>query len=169
MTRQITTNPEECVIHIDLKTQSLVLKHADKSVFETGIASARKGAGEIEGSEQTPRGWHIVRAKIGKDLKENTVFKGRRVTGELYSDLLRNQFPERDWILTRIMWLSGLEPGFNRLGNVDTMQRFIYIHGCPDDDPMGERSSHGCIKMRNSDIVRLFDLVDVGTKVFITE
>ena len=162
-------NREKCVIHVDLKTQRLVLKHADEPVFETTIASARKGAGEINGSEQTPRGWHIVRAKIGKGLKENTILKGRRVTGELYSERLRHQFPKRDWILTRIIWLSGLEPGFNRLGNVDTMQRFIYIHGCPDGDPMGKRSSHGCIKMRNDDIVQLFDLVDIGTKVFITE
>jgi len=156
-------------IHVDLKTQTLNLKNNDISIFTTKIASAKKGVGEINGSEQTPRGWHIIRAKIGAGQPENMVFKGRRPTSELFSEPLREEHPGRDWILTRIMWLSGLEPGFNRLGNVDTMRRYIYIHGCPDSDPMGEPSSHGCIKMRNTDVVKLFDLVEVGTKVLITE
>jgi len=157
------------LIHIDLNTQILMLKQSGNCVFESRIASARNGVGERSGSERTPRGWHIIRAKIGEGQIENTVFKGRRTTGEVFSEKLRLEFPERDWILTRIMWLSGLEPGFNRLGNVDTMRRYIYIHGCPDNDPMGEYSSHGCIKMRNSDVIQLFGLVDVGTKVLITE
>lgn len=157
------------VIHVDLKAQTLNVKDEGVSVFATKIASAKKGVGEIYGSEQTPRGWHIIRAKIGKDQPENMVFKGRRATNEVFSEALRAEFPERDWILTRIMWLSGLEPGFNRLGDVDTMRRYIYIHGCPDSDPIGEPNSHGCIKMRNSDVVKLFDLVRVGTKVLITE
>ena len=157
------------VIHVDLKTQTLNLKNNDISIFTTKIASAKKGVGETNGSEQTPRGWHIIRAKIGAGQPENRVFKGRRSTSELFSEALREEHPGRDWILTRIMWLSGLEPGFNRLGNVDTMRRYIYIHGCPDSDPMGEPSSHGCIKMRNTDVIKLFDLVEVGTKVLITE
>ena len=157
------------VIHVDLKTQILNLKNNDISIFTTKIASAKKGVGETNGSEQTPRGWHIIRAKIGAGQPENRVFKGRRSTSELFSEALREEHPGRDWILTRIMWLSGLEPGFNRLGNVDTMRRYIYIHGCPDSDPMGEPSSHGCIKMRNTDVIKLFDLVEVGTKVLITE
>lgn len=157
------------VIHIDLKTQTLNLENNDISIFTTKIASAKKGVGETNGSEQTPRGWHIIRAKIGAGQPENRVFKGRRSTSELFSEPLREEHPGRDWILTRIMWLSGLEPGFNRLGNVDTMRRYIYIHGCPDSDPMGEPSSHGCIKMRNTDVIKLFDLVEVGTKVLITE
>ena len=157
------------LIHIDLNTQKLMLKQAGNILFETNIASARKGVGETFGSEKTPRGWHIIRAKIGAGLTENTVFKGRRPTGEVFSEALRSQYPERDWILTRILWLSGLEPGFNRLGNVDTMRRYIYIHGCPDADQMAERSSHGCIKMRNIDVIDLFDRVTVGTKVLITE
>ena len=157
------------MIHIDLRTQNLALKQEGEIVFETKIASASNGAGELYGSEQTPRGWHIIRAKIGENQAENTVFKGRRATGELYTEVLRTEFPKIDWILTRILWLSGLEPGFNRLGNVDTMRRYIYIHGCPESDPMGEPSSHGCIKMCNSDVIQLFDLVKVGTKVLITE
>lgn len=133
------------------------------------VSTARNGAGERNGSECTPRGGHYVRAKIGAGCPVNTVFKGRRPTGEIYSEALRRQYPERDWILTRILWLCGTEPGFNRLGEVDTMRRFIYIHGAPDDDPMGEPGSHGCVKMRNADVVELFERVPAGTPLTIRE
>lgn len=134
-------------------------------VFARRIATAKKGVGEALGSEQTPRGQHIIRAKIGVGAPANTVFVGRRPTGERYSPQLRALYPQRDWILTRILWLSGCEPGKNRLGDVDTMRRYIYIHGCPDEDVMGVPSSHGCVKMRNADVVALFDLVAVGVPV----
>jgi len=111
----------------------------------------------------------VVRAKIGKGLAENAILVGRRPTGELYSAEMRERFPERDWILTRILWLSGCEPGFNRLRTTDTMRRYIYIHGSPDSAPMGIPGSHGCIRMRNRDVVELFDLVAVGTEVEIIE
>ena len=133
------------------------------------VSTARNGAGELMDSHCTPRGKHKVRAKIGSDAPNNTVFRGRRPTGEVYSQELRVRNPNRDWILTRILWLSGLEPGFNRLGNVDSMRRFIYIHGCPDDDPIGVPGSAGCIKMRNKDVIELFDRVPVGTLVDIRE
>jgi len=133
------------------------------------VSTARNGAGERNGSECTPRGGHRIRAKIGAGRPVNTVFKGRRPTGEIYSPALRRRHPERDWILTRILWLSGTEPGFNRLGDVDTMRRFIYIHGAPDDDPMGVPGSHGCVKMRNADVVELFELVPAGTPLTIHE
>ena len=119
----------------------------------------------MTGSYCTPLGAHIIRAKIGAGLPENTVFVGRRPTGELYTPELSEQFPKRDWILTRILWLSGCEVGFNRLGDVDTMRRYIYIHGSPDSVHMGEPGSIGCIRMRNADIVELFDLVSAGTLV----
>jgi len=119
----------------------------------------------MTGSYCTPLGAHIIRAKIGAGLPENTVFVGRRPTGELYTPELSEQFPKRDWILTRILWLSGCEVGFNRLGDVDTMRRYIYIHGSPDSVHMGEPGSIGCIRMRNADIVELFDLVPAGTPV----
>ena len=141
----------------------------EQPLMKFTVATARKGAGEQNGSEQTPRGWHVIRAKIGADQTVNTVFVGRRPTGEVYSPTLGAQAPERDWILTRILWLSGLEPGRNRLGTVDTMRRYIYIHGCPDEEPMGIPSSHGCIKMHNQDVIRLFDTVPVGTRVLIQE
>lgn len=157
------------MIYIDLASQTLELKSRGEIVFEARISSAKNGAGELDGSEKTPRGWHTIRAKIGRDLPENTVFKGRRPTGEVYDEKLARQFPQRDWILTRIMWLSGLEPGFNRLGNVDTMRRYIYIHGSPDIEPVGVPESHGCIRMHNPEVISLFDQVDVGTRVLITE
>jgi len=120
-------------------------------------------------SECTPRGSHLIRAKIGAGEPVNTVFVSRRPTGEIYSPALRAAFPGRDWILTRILWLSGLEPGRNRLGDVDTMRRYVYIHGCPDQDPMGVPGSRGCIKMRNQDLLELFELVSPGMPVLIKE
>ena len=129
------------------------------------ISSALKGSGQDSGSYCTPLGQHIIRAKIGAGQPENTVFVGRRPTGEIYSPELAEQFPGRDWILTRILWLSGCEVGFNRLGGVDTMRRYIYIHGSPDSVQMGQPGSIGCIRMRNADIVELFDRVAAGTPV----
>ncbi len=133
------------------------------------VSTAINGLGEKINSGKTPRGWHQIRAKIGDKQPMNTVFIGRRPTGEIYSAALGRQYPGRDWILTRILWLSGLEVGKNRKGNVDTMRRFIYIHGYPDDSPMGMPLSKGCIRMHNKDIVELFDIVDSGTKIYIEE
>jgi L,D-transpeptidase YbiS len=133
------------------------------------ISTAVNGAGERQGSGCTPRGRHIIRAKIGASRALGTVFVGRRATGEIYSSDMAARFPKRDWILTRILWLCGCEPGKNRLGKVDTMRRYIYIHGCPETEPMGIPASYGCIRMRNADILELFDLVDAGTTVLIEE
>jgi lipoprotein-anchoring transpeptidase ErfK/SrfK len=133
------------------------------------VSTASRGVGEVSGSYCTPRGVHIVRAKIGGGLPENTVFVRRRPTGEIYSPELGVECPDRDWILTRILWLSGCEPGVNRLGNVDTMRRYIYIHGSPESTCMGAPGSHGCIRMRNADIIELFDRVPVGTPVCICD
>lgn len=129
------------------------------------ISSAKNGTGQQNGSFCTPLGKHVIRAKIGAGQPVNTVFVKRRPTGEIYSAELEQQNPQRDWILTRILWLSGCEPGFNRLGNVDTMRRYIYIHGSPDRVEMGKPGSIGCIRMRNRELLELFDLVEVGTPV----
>jgi L,D-transpeptidase YbiS len=142
-----------------------VYDDSDSVVMDVSVATAAKGIGQQLGSEQTPLGRHIVRAKIGAGSAEGTVFVARRPTGEIFSEALRQAEPDRDWILTRILWLSGTEPGLNRLGTVDTMRRYIYIHGAPDADAMGIPSSHGCVKMRNSDIIELFEKVPVGTVV----
>ncbi|WP_096460795.1 L,D-transpeptidase [Sulfurifustis variabilis] len=171
------SNPSPCssskpvpdrAIEVDVPSQTLVLRdRAGRVLFEARVATARNGPGERRHSECTPRGRHIVRAKIGAGQPLNAVFVSRRPTGEIYSPELRGLYPNRDWILTRILWLSGLEPGRNRLGEVDTMRRYIYIHGCPDEDPMGVPSSRGCVKMRNTEIVTLYDLVPPGTPVTI--
>lgn len=154
------------IINININTQTLDIIDNEGSVERRyPISSAANGVGELNGSYCTPRGKHIVRAKIGAGQPENTVFVRRRPTGEIFTPELGAQFPERDWILTRILWLSGCEPGFNRMGEVDTMRRFIYIHGSPDGVSMGVPGSHGCIRMRNADIIDLFDRVAPGTPV----
>lgn len=156
-----------CYLYISVAEQRLQLIENNEILFDVKVATAKKGVGEQFGSECTPRGWHKIRAKIGHNCPENTIFVGRRPTGELWSEQLQEKHPGKDWILTRILWLSGMEIGFNRLGQQDTMRRYVYIHGCPDTNPMGIPSSHGCIKMRNSEVITLFGLVEVGIPVFI--
>jgi lipoprotein-anchoring transpeptidase ErfK/SrfK len=133
------------------------------------VSTSKNGPGERKDSYCTPRGRHRIRAKIGAGAAENTIFAGRRATGEIYTPELGARNPGRDWILTRILWLSGCEPGRNRLGGVDTMQRYIYIHGSPDAAAVGTPGSIGCIRMRNRDVIELFDLVAPGTEVDILE
>ena len=137
----------------------------DAVVKTYAVSTSKHGAGELSGSFKTPRGRHVVRAKIGAGAPLNAVFRGRRPTGEIYSAALARANPDRDWILTRILWLSGTEIGRNRLGPVDTMRRYIYIHGAPDTEPLGVPGSIGCIRMANRDVVELFDLVPAGTVV----
>ena len=165
----INIQADEQYIDIDVDKQQLRLIKGDTVISSFPISTAKNGVGQVNGSECTPLGWHKIRAKIGADAGENTVFVGRRDSGELFSEALRQQQPQRDWILTRILWLSGLEKGKNRGGEVDTMRRYIYIHGCPDSDSFASPSSHGCVKMRNKDVVKLFDRVEAGTRVLIRE
>ena len=154
-------------IEISIPEQSLALLDDARKVRRYLVSTSRNGVGEREGSFCTPRGEHIVRAKIGAGQPVNAVFVNRRPTGEIWTPELGERFPGRDWILTRILWLSGCEPGRNRLGDVDTMRRYIYIHGSPDAVDMGRPGSIGCIRMRNQDIVELFELVPPGTEVSI--
>lgn len=157
-------------ISICIATQTLELSDDSGDVLRRyAVSTAAKGAGEMSGSFCTPRGKHVIRARIGAGCPENAVFVARRPTGEIYTPELGAQFPQRDWILTRILWLSGCEVGFNRLGKSDTMRRYIYIHGTPDSEPVGQALSHGCIRMHNVDLLELFELVPVGTAVEITE
>ena len=152
------------MILIDIKRQELTFDGKTYSV-----STAKNGPGEKNGSFCTPRGSHIVRAKIGGGQPVNTVFVRRRPTGEIWSPELHAKYPGRDWMLTRLLWLSGCQPGFNRLGDVDTMRRYIYIHGSPDTAQMGKPGSIGCIRMRNPDIVELFERVAPYTPVEIRE
>lgn len=157
------------VIYVDLASQRLVLRDGDECIIETAVSTGRNGAGELRDSERTPRGWHEVVEMIGTDCPANTVFVGRIPTGEIYTPELGAREKDRDWILTRILWLGGLEAGRNRDADVDTRSRYIYIHGSPDEAEMGRPGSRGCIRMHNRDILRLYDEVAVGTRVLIEE
>lgn len=152
-------------IEVDLPMQRMRVFDGGRVAADYLVSTSKHGAGERNGSFRTPRGRHVIRAKIGAGAPLGAVFRGRRPTGEIYSDALAAAQPERDWILTRIMWLSGTEVGRNRLGDVDTMRRYIYIHGAPDSARMGEPGSIGCVRMHNRDIAELFDRVPVGTVV----
>lgn len=156
-------------LDVCIATQQLSLIENGQAIKTYAISTAKNGAGELMGSECTPRGRHKIRAKIGAGQPLCAVFKARRPTGEIYSAELAKECPERDWTLTRILWLGGLEPGKNRYGKVDSTWRYIYIHGTPDDNIDGTAQSHGCIRMRNADLVDLFERVDIGMKVFIHE
>src|SRR5258708_29029025 len=151
-------------IEISIPEQSLALLENGREVRRYLVSTSRNGPGELQGSCCTRRGEHIVRAKIGSGQPLNTVFVRRRPTGEIWTTEMAERFPGRDWILTRILWLSGCEPGRNRMGEVDTMRRYIYIHGSPDAVGVAQTDSIGCIRMRNQDIVELFELVPPGTE-----
>jgi L,D-transpeptidase YbiS len=157
-------------IEISISNQTLTLFDSFGGVkAQYPVSTAANGVGCEKDSGCTPLGAHIIRAKIGGGCEPNSVFVGRRFTGEICTPELMAQYPNRDWILTRILWLSGKEIGKNRLGNVDTMQRYIYIHGTPDSTDMSKIGSHGCVRMRNADLIALFDLVAAGTPVLIVE
>ena len=163
------TLPPERFLRVSIPRQRLEWVEAGVVLNGYPVSTARNGPGERRGSGCTPRGWHRIRAKIGTGMPRHTVLVGRRPTGETYSEELAARYPERDWILTRILWLGGLEPGVNRFGQVDTTWRYIYIHGSPDRGVSGCPASHGCIRMRSEDILDLFERVPVGMRVLVTE
>ena len=141
----------------------------DQVIKSYQISTALKGVGQNKNSFQTPIGRHYIRAKIGKGLPALSIFEGRRPTGRIWNKEDAESHPNHDWILSRILWLSGKKYGVNRLGTVDTMQRYIYIHGTHDESGLGKPLSHGCIRMSNNDVIELFDLVSAGTIVHINE
>ncbi len=155
-------------IEISIEKQNLQFYEDGQQLFECTVSTALNGAGQQQNSECTPCGRHRIAEKIGEGEPVNSVFVGRRPTGEIYRPELRERYPERDWILTRILWLEGLEDGINCGGQVDSKARYIYIHGTPDDVVMGKTGSHGCVRMRNNDVLQLFDRIEVGIEVMIT-
>ncbi len=167
--RQVRGQKRRRYIVIDIDQQRLYLvdpgEGEPRVLAEYPVSTARNGVGQLLGSECTPLGRHLVRARIGEGLAEGAILEGRRPTGEIFSRDLAAREPEKDWILSRILWLSGSEIGHNRLGDVDTMRRYIYIHGSPDGTKMGVPASHGCVRMRNRDVMELFDEVPAGTPV----
>jgi L,D-transpeptidase YbiS len=156
-------------IRVDLRAQRLELLEGERRLRAWPVSTSAKGAGEQEGSERTPRGRHEVRAKIGAGAPPGAVFVGRRPTGEVCTPERARTEPARDWILSRILWLRGLEVGRNRRGRVDSMRRYIYIHGTPDEAALGTPASHGCIRMSNAAVIELFELVEPGAEVEIVE
>lgn len=157
------------LLHISLADQTLYGFADGSLILRLPVSTALNGPGERSGSGCTPRGLHQVRAKIGEGLPLGAVLRGRRWTGEVWSPALHEAFPGRDWILTRILWLSGCEPGRNRLGAVDTFRRYIYLHGTPDSEPMGVPLSHGCVRLRNADLLELYPRVPLHCAVRIDE
>ena len=156
-------------IKISILEQRLFLIGPNAVLKSWSISTAERGVGEQNGSGCTPLGLHQIAEKLGAEAPTNTVFVARQATGEIYSAALAHAYPDRDWILTRILWLKGCELGFNQGGDVDSYSRYIYIHGTPDSEPMGVPRSNGCIRMRNKDMIELFDQVEVGTEVRIEE
>jgi hypothetical protein len=159
----------EQLIKINASTQVMDCYKDDQIVRSYPISTGKNGLGELMDSECTPRGWHAIHSKIGLLNEINSVFVTREWTGEIYSNELAEQFPDRDWILTRILQLDGLEDGFNKGGNVDSLSRYIYIHGTPDKTILGKPGSRGCVRMRNTDIIELSEWVEIGTRVCIFE
>lgn len=156
-------------LRIEIGHQRLICLQEGRAVALYPVSTARQGAGEQMESGCTPRGLHRIRLKIGEGCPENTVFVSRRPSGEIYDAELAESHPERDWILSRILWLDGLQPGINRGGRNDTLRRYIYIHGTPEESLIGMPVSHGCIRMRNRDLIKLFDWTENGMPVEIVE
>lgn len=160
-------------IVINLRLQKLTLWEAtpegERKLCEYPVSTARNGAGEAEGSYCTPRGLHRIAQKIGADAPLFSVFKARVPTGEIWTPELEAKAPGSDWILSRILWLEGMEPAKNQGGTVDSQARYIYIHGTNEESKIGTAVSHGCIRMRNTDVADLFERVPVGTVVEMTE
>ncbi len=160
-------NPTERLIKINSQNQTLSCYEGVSLSYAYPISTGKNGMGERLGSECTPRGWHAIHRIIGRDHQENSVFVGRQWTNEIYTSELAAQFPNRDWILTRILQLEGLEPGKNQGGEVDSLARYIYIHGTPDTTLLGTPGSRGCVRMRNADIIALANWVKEGLRVYI--
>jgi lipoprotein-anchoring transpeptidase ErfK/SrfK len=144
---------------IEISIANQTLRYLDKTY---PISSAKNGIGEVEGSYCTPTGRFNISEKIGVDLETGSVLVAREPTGEIFSKELFDKNPDRDWILTRILWLEGLEEHNN-----NTKGRYIYIHGSPDETPMGVPGSKGCIRMHNKDVIELFDHVQTDEDVVI--
>lgn len=158
----------ESCIAIDVAHQKLHYLTASNSNISFSISTAKKGVGQRQGSYQTPLGFHLINQKIGENAPLNSIFKARETNGEI-AEIDSQSAQNEDCITSRILWLSGLEEGINLSGDVDTKDRYIYIHGTSDEAHIGQAVSLGCIRMNNLDIVQLFGQVDLNTIVYIHE
>lgn len=156
---------EGYVLYVSVKSQRMYFVVEGEMKAEYVISTARNGLGAQTSSNRTPEGLHRVVHKFGEGVPPFGILKGRQYTGEVATDSTGKD----DLITSRILWLDGMEPGLNEGGSVDSMQRGIYIHGTADEGSLGRPSSHGCIRMRNSDVIALFDKVLIGTLVVILD
>ncbi len=157
-------------ININVTQQQLKLFDEDGNLLQQyPVSTSRYGPGNQNGSEQTPLGLHRIKDKLGGAMPVNEVFIGRGPHGNLEECIKRGVDLPDDVIMSRIMWLEGMEPGRNQGGYVDTYQRYIYIHGTNHEGTIGTPASIGCIRMCNQDVVDLFRLVEVGSEVLIEE
>lgn len=154
-------------LHIIIASQRLHLVVGGVINNSYHISTGKNGSGQTFGSGCTPIGWHKIAAKIGNGQPTGAVFVHRRPTGEIYNQQLAKSHPDRDWILTRILWLAGTQAHKNRYGTVDSASRYIYIHGCPDGGITGKPTSGGCVRMHNADLLDLYGRVTAGCRVLI--
>ncbi|MDD3610539.1 MAG: L,D-transpeptidase [Halothiobacillaceae bacterium] len=152
---------------VSIGEQRLFLFEGSQLVARYPVSTATKGAGNRAGSDQTPLGLHRVAEKFGEEAPEGMIFKARRPTGEVAHILKAAVDVPEDHVTTRILWLDGLEPGVNKGPGIDSKSRFIYIHGTPEEGLIGQPASHGCVRMRNADVIALFDRLPVGARVSI--
>ena len=161
---RLKIEPSQFVLTVNISRQTVSLFEDNKFVKKYPCSTSRFGIGQVEGSNRTPLGLHRIAEKIGGGQPAGTVFKSREVIGHTSQP----EFAAAK-ITTRIMWLEGLEPGFNQGGNVDSHERYIYIHGTGDQESIGEPASHGCIHLADADLIPLFDLLPSGMLVWIAE
>ena len=162
--------PKQPWILLSIAEQYLYLLAIDGEVlFRTSISSAKKGVGNQQGSLQTPLGLHCIAEKIGDGCVLGEIFKGRESITERAVIEIEPRSTGLDCITSRILWLQGLELGFNKSGEVDSYQRYIYIHGTHEEGLIGQPASIGCIRMRNQDVIELYAEVQKGSWVYILE
>ena len=162
----IKNNEKSSYILINIDEQKLIYKSKFRT-YTYSISSSVNGLGNKKDSYKTPFGKHIISEKIGEDLPLGAVFKGRKWTKEVMRPIKEEIDIPEDVITSRILWLDGLEEGINKGGNVDSKERFIYIHGTAEEGLIGKPASIGCIRMKNKDVIKLFNRVKENTKVLI--
>lgn len=154
---------------VNIQQQEIYVVRNDAIEKTYRISSAKNGIGNSAGSGKTPLGVHRIAEKIGAGAKPNTIFLGRKDSGKTATILKDPIDSEDDYVTSRILWLEGLEPGINKGKGIDSKQRYIYIHGTPEEGLIGTPASHGCIRLYNKDVIELFDVVSAGTLVVIAE
>ena len=163
----VITYAESAHIEVDISEQRLYLIENSLIKASYPISTSKYGEGSIENSFKTPLGKHSIKEMIGEEAEINTIFTSRINTKRSATIIDQFEDTDNDYVTSRIMWLDGEEDGLNKGGNVDSFRRYIYIHGTHEEGLIGTKASHGCIRMFNYDVIELFKLVNIGTKVLI--